>query len=463
MKNKNSIILALMLACIFAVSVFVVMGGVKGESAYDVAVRNGFTGTEVEWLNSLKGGDGEDASAVDYQSMYQTCKQNGEISEDTTYLQFIQSLIDTSSQDKQLLAIQNSIRSSVSIFNLGNSSAGSGTFFRIDDNGTAYIVTNFHVTYAKTMPTYYYVLLYEDNFMVDPSNEPDRKTAYIATFGIKATYVGGSKAHDIAVIKITENDRIKQQKESGAICAATINQDIALNRTDLAVGTSCFAVGNGMGEGMSASQGIISVSHEDIELEDVEVKNAKLEMRLIRTTCLINGGNSGGGLYNSNGELIGVMNSKREYQSETNLTEISGVTYAIPSSVAVNIYNKIMQECNGTTITQPTIKVLGVSTTLFSCTSVYNTQTGMVEVKEVIKVDSTTPGSNAHNKLLAGDELQSYTINYLTDYQADITTPIKINHLYTLSDAVMSLSSGDQITITCLREGSIVDVTITVA
>ena len=34
----------------------------SGESAYEIAVKNGFTGTEAEWLESLKGADGTDGS-----------------------------------------------------------------------------------------------------------------------------------------------------------------------------------------------------------------------------------------------------------------------------------------------------------------------------------------------------------------------------------------------------------------
>ena len=462
MKNKNTFILSLMLVCIFAVSAFIVMGGLKGESAYELAVKNGFVGTETEWLNSLKGGDGQDAGAVDYMSMYTTCKENGEIDASTTYLEFIQSLIDTNSQDKQLLAIQNSIRSSVSIFNLANSSAGSGTFFRIDDNGTAYIVTNFHVTYASSMPQYYYILLFEDNYMVNPANA-DAKTLYATTYGIKATYVGGSKNHDIAVLKITQNEKIKEYKEKGIIVPVTIAEDIASNRVDLAVGTACYAIGNGMGEGISATQGIISVSHEEIELEDVTSSANKIEMRLVRTTCLINGGNSGGGLYNANGQLIGVMNSKREYQSETNLTEINGVTYAIPASVAVNVYNKILKECDNTFSTTPTFVTLGVEITISESKAQYNTNTGIVEVKETIKLNSTTLGGNAYGKLQKDDILQSYTVNYLNAEQADIVNPVEINHLYTLSDIILTLSSGDQITINVVRNGEAHQQIITIA
>lgn len=462
MKNKNTFILSLILVCIFAVSAFIVMGGMRGESAYDLAVKNGFMGTEVEWLNSLKGGDGADASAVDYMSMYTSCKEKGEIPSDTSYLEFIQSLIDTESQDKQLLAIQNSIRSSVSIFNLNSSSAGSGTFFRIDDNGTAYIVTNFHVTYSSTMPDVYYVLLYEDNFRVAPSNASG-KTLYVTTYGIEATYVGGSKEYDIAVLKITENQKIKEYKEKGIIIPATINQDVALDKVDLAVGASCYAIGNGMGEGISASQGIISVISEEIELEDVTSKFNEIEMRLIRTTCLINGGNSGGGLFDNSGALIGVMNAKREYLSETNMTEINGVTYAIPAAIAVNVYNKIMQDCEGKAATTPTFVTLGVTININSCKAEYNTTTGLIELCESLVVGGTADGGNAHGKLLKDDILQSLTVDYLNDHLVDITTPIKIRHFHTLSDTVLTLSSGDKITINVIRNGETHSETITIA
>ncbi len=35
-------------------------GGADGKSAYEIAVDNGFDGTEEEWLESLKGADGKD-------------------------------------------------------------------------------------------------------------------------------------------------------------------------------------------------------------------------------------------------------------------------------------------------------------------------------------------------------------------------------------------------------------------
>ena len=37
---------------------------VRGFSAYEIAVKNGFTGTEEEWLASIRGEDGNDGISV---------------------------------------------------------------------------------------------------------------------------------------------------------------------------------------------------------------------------------------------------------------------------------------------------------------------------------------------------------------------------------------------------------------
>ena len=59
-----------------------VMGGValgrksgNGESAYEIAVRNGFSGTEAEWLNSLNGSNG--GAGQSGKSAYEIAMENG--------------------------------------------------------------------------------------------------------------------------------------------------------------------------------------------------------------------------------------------------------------------------------------------------------------------------------------------------------------------------------------------------
>ena len=46
-------------------------------NAYDVAVKNGFTGTEEEWLQSLKGANGKDGQDLDIEKIYDAAVKNG--------------------------------------------------------------------------------------------------------------------------------------------------------------------------------------------------------------------------------------------------------------------------------------------------------------------------------------------------------------------------------------------------
>ena len=46
-------------------------------TAYEIAVQNGFQGTEAEWLLSLHGANGEDGEDLDAEKLYQTALDNG--------------------------------------------------------------------------------------------------------------------------------------------------------------------------------------------------------------------------------------------------------------------------------------------------------------------------------------------------------------------------------------------------
>ena len=66
----------------------------QAESAYDIAVRNGFTGTEQQWLQSLKGAngqDGQDAPAITIQQLYQAAQEAGF---EGSFLDFVQEYLD---------------------------------------------------------------------------------------------------------------------------------------------------------------------------------------------------------------------------------------------------------------------------------------------------------------------------------------------------------------------------------
>ena len=62
MKKVISLFLILAFACLFLASCGTASQSGSGLSAYEVAVKDGFVGTEAEWLNSLCGADGKPSS-----------------------------------------------------------------------------------------------------------------------------------------------------------------------------------------------------------------------------------------------------------------------------------------------------------------------------------------------------------------------------------------------------------------
>jgi serine protease Do len=99
----------------------------------------------------------------------------------------------------------------------------------------------------------------------------------------------------------------------------------------LAVGEGVIAIGNPLGElGGSVSNGIISALERRVEMEDGT-------MTLLQTNAAINSGNSGGGLFNMAGELIGVVNAK--YSA----TGVEGLGFAIPVDTALVAVNALLK------------------------------------------------------------------------------------------------------------------------
>ena len=143
-----------------------------------------------------------------------------------------------------------------------------------------------------------------------------------------ATIVGEDSTSDIAVLKI----------EATGLTPAVIGDS-----DKLAVGETTVAVGNPLGTlSNTVTQGIVSALNRQVTVEDND-------MTLIQTDTSISPGNSGGGLFNANGELIGVVNAKSSY------SEAEGIGFAIPINTAMDIAQQLIE--NGT-VARP---VLGVS------------------------------------------------------------------------------------------------------
>ena len=120
-----------------------------------------------------------------------------------------------------------------------------------------------------------------------------------------ATLVGQDRANDLAVVKI----------DAKGLKPATYGDSSRVVTGELAV-----AIGNPLGRlGGSVTEGIISAPGRNIEM-------GGQVMNLLQTSAAVNPGNSGGGLFNRYGELIGVVSAK------SSGTGIEGIGFAIPSN-----------------------------------------------------------------------------------------------------------------------------------
>ena len=132
-----------------------------------------------------------------------------------------------------------------------------------------------------------------------------------------ATLVGTDAETDIAIIKI----------EATGLKAATIG-----NSSELEVGDIVVAIGNPLGQlGGTVTDGIVSALDRTITTSDGETRN------LMQTNAAVNPGNSGGGLFNDRGELIGIVNAK------TSETGVEGLGFAIPIDDVKDIINDLME------------------------------------------------------------------------------------------------------------------------
>lgn len=177
---------------------------------------------------------------------------------------------------------------------------------------------------------------------------------------------------DAAVIKVTVNDGDLDSSNDVILDATVIgmddDQDIAVlkvsgkgynyatcrdvSASPYLLGEEATAIGNPLGAGITVTKGIISGIERSVKLDGVT-------MTLLQTDAAINGGNSGGALFDANGYLIGIVNAK------TTGSSIDGVGYAIPVSTAKYVADSIIStagnpEYNGLGYIEGKIR-LGVS------------------------------------------------------------------------------------------------------
>lgn len=176
-------------------------------------------------------------------------------------------------------------------------SAGSG--FIISDNG--YIVTNYHVIDGATSVT---VTLYNGD-------------------EYEATYVGGEESNDVAVLKID---------------AAGLTHVVLGDSDQLVVGEQVCTIGNALGTlSFSQTSGYVSGLGRSVTYSDGTIIN------MIQTDCTINSGNSGGPLFNSYGQVVGITSAKYSNNADASSASIENIGFAIPINDVKTIISDIME------------------------------------------------------------------------------------------------------------------------
>lgn len=411
-----------------------------GDSAYDIAVKNGFTGTETEWLESLNGTNGingKDGQDVTITDIYNTMVENGY---DKTLEEFIAEYLTIPAKTQDLeIATNKALKNSVSIFcnvqynsytdEYSFSSGGSGVIYKLDKaSGTAYIITNYHVVCQSASDFSIYsdinVMLYGDEYIEDK---------------ISAKYIGGSLTYDIAVLKI----------ENSSILKNSIVEPVNVRDSNsIIVGETTIVVGNAEGEGISATRGIVSVDSEYItySMGTTIYQSTDIDSRVIRTDTTINSGNSGGGFFDGDGNLIGIINAKTVEDG------VEGLGYAIPSNVATRIADKILAQCNGSTKTTISLCKLGIFTTVNSSKAVWNNESQTISIVEQIKITDVSSDSVSYSKFYVGDIINSLVID---------STTYEITRGFMISDLLLLCDAGDTITVNVTRNNAPTQVKIT--
>ncbi len=307
--------------------------------------------------------------------------------------------------------------------------AGAGVIYKLDkEKGDAYIITNFHVVYnsnaiaANGISNNIKVYLYGQEY---------------SDYAITATYLGGAMNYDIAILKIENSEVIKQSP----VLAATLGDSEGVRVFD-----EVYAIGNPEGYGMSVTEGIISVESESLSMTSADGRTT-VTFRVMRVSAAVNSGNSGGGLYDAGGKLIGIVNAKRQG------ADIDNIAYAIPVNLAAVLAENIIYHCDGLLKTAVYKCLLGVTITADSTGVVIDPETGVITKVDVVKVNSVEENSVASGKILEGDIITAITIDGVRH---------SVTRTHHLVDNMLSARVGSTVTVTVTRGSSSLDITVTI-
>ena len=225
-----------------------------------------------------------------------------------------------------------------------------------------------------------------------------------------ATIIGSDSRTDIAVLKI-EKDGLQFSS--------------FVDSAKLVMGEDVIAIGNPLGLGLSCSNGIISALEKEIYINNVY-------MTVIQTNAAVNAGNSGGGLFDIEGNLVGIVNAKKSSGS-TLETSVEGMGYAIPANTAKRIVQELIEN-------------------------------GYVKDRAALGIKVYTSNNTGTNGVIISDIIKGGSADQAGLEQNDIITAINdvsISSYADLSKVLDSKVVGDEVTVSIIRNDKVMQFKLT--
>ena len=265
------------------------------------------------------------------------------------------------------------------------------------------------------------VIISSDGYILTCAHVVDGASTITVTIDDKdytATLVGEDTTSDVAVIKI----------DATGLTPATVGDSDSLK-----VGQSVMAVGNPLGElGGTVTGGMISALNRSVTIQGTSSTNT---MSLIQMDASVSPGNSGGGLFNMNGELIGIVNAK------SSSSDAEGLGFAIPINDAIEVAQQLLE--NGYVTGRPYLGITYLGVEDAQTAAQLGVNAYGVYVVEVVK-----GGPAERAGLQSGDRIVSI----------DGT---EIGTKDDLSALMQKHTAGDTLNITIARNGQMQTVSVT--
>ncbi|MCL2819697.1 MAG: S1C family serine protease [Oscillospiraceae bacterium] len=274
----------------------------------------------------------------------------------------------------------------------GSSAPISGSGFIVSSDG--YILTNYHVIEVAHKSNLAINVVLNDG------------TSYVAKV------VGYEASNDVAVIKIE---------------ATGLTPSVIGNSDNIRVGQAVYAVGNPFGDLVyTMTDGIVSALDRVVSVEGKSI-------RTFQFSAAVNRGNSGGPIYNTNGEVIGIVTAKFVRGN------VEGIGFAIPINDAIEIASELIE--HGYISGRPLMGITG-QTVSDANADYFGWVVG-------VYVRSVAQGSAAENAgMMVGD-----IIIALNGEETSSMEALRFN--------LRDHRAGDTTTITIWRDGESIDLTIT--